>query len=457
MLKSTLRFVLASAAIMSAQAYAGGACGARNLNLTPGATGGEININWLSDAGRGATPKARFTNPATGETDHEAGGCATEFGRGEQSNKVTVRGLRPGARYRYSVSADGSSWGAEHDFTAMPAGAFRFAVIADAQLTEGAQYADSAYFSSPPTTAAGWAETVGKIAEARADFILSLGDQVDDGPDADTAAEYALFFAPAPLRSIPVSPVMGNHDFRSRLYGHNFNLPNEMDARDPATGVELFARRANYFHLCNNVLFVALNTSVKPGEGEARELADLFGKTLQAARDAYAGRYDWLVVAHHKSTASVAEHFASRDIQAYADAGFERLMTEHGVDLVLAGHDHIYAVSKPLRWCAEHGHSVPAGDGAGTVYMTLTTASGLKYYTPFSPREENADYPPLVDGRGGVNANAMNPPLSNARFVQNRKPGYTIADVDGAAMTLTTYSVDGDIVDKFTLKPAFGK
>jgi len=454
-----LATILVSIEFLTARAAEAAAFEAQNLNLTPGATTTEININWLSNPSQGSTPHARFINPATGKITHTAEGESERFGRGGQSNKVTVKGLRPGARYNYSVSPNGTDWSQEHDFAVPAAGAFRFAIVADVQVTAGEQASNSVYFSAIPTTAAGWAETVGKITEARVDLIVSLGDQIDDGPEADTAEEYEIFFAPPVLRNIPVAPSMGNHDMRSRLYGHNFNLPNEMDARDPpGTGFEIFARRANFFYLYNNILFVSLNTSAKPPNRAAAEpYVALFGDTLNAAKAMYAGHYDWLVVQHHKSTTGLADHFADHDIAAYVEAGFERLMTAHGVDLVLAGHDHVYSISKPMRQRPEDAFNVPAEDGAGTIYMTLTTASGLKYYDLFTPREEHSDYPILVNGKGSAAASADNPPLSVARYDQNYKPGYTIADVDGATLTLTTYALDGTIVDRVTLMPAFAK
>ncbi len=74
--------------------------------------------------------------------------------------------------------------------------------------------------------------------------------------------------------------------------------------------------KGNYYYLYNNVLFVTLNTGAYPGgndeenagndsvpsaeaENEAVGIIENFRKTLEAATEAYDGRFDWLLVTHH--------------------------------------------------------------------------------------------------------------------------------------------------------------
>ena len=70
---------------------------------------------------------------------------------------------------------------------------------------------------------------------------------------------------------------------------------------------------------------------------QAKPFIIKFNQVITDAKTANAGKYDWLIVQHHKSTASVAVHLADRDIQYYVEAGFERIMSEQKVDFVLAG------------------------------------------------------------------------------------------------------------------------
>jgi hypothetical protein len=329
-----------------------------------------------------------------------------------------------------------------------------------------------------------------KVGAAGVDFIAGVGDQVDLTANGDEQ-EYRHFLAPPELRSIPWAPSVGNHD-RHYPFQYHYNLPNEQEfeklqgaeygnaASDQYAVVEA---AGNYYYLYNNALFVVLNTSAYPTSKEAAEpIIDRFDQTLNAAKAANAGKYDWLFVQHHKSTASVADHIADTDIQYYVEAGFEELMTEHGVDFVMAGHDHVYARSYPLTGEKDGTPSDPdtaqGGDTIanpnGTIYVTMTTGSGLKYYDLYNQSgnlyvKDNENYPYLVnDEKGSVayaganisaGCSAAAPcaaigllPLSNAERLQAKEPQYTVVDVAGNTVTFNTYNTyDGAVIDSFTV------
>jgi 3',5'-cyclic AMP phosphodiesterase CpdA len=241
----------------------------------------------------------------------------------------------------------------------------------------------------------------------------------------------------------------------------------------------------NYWYRYNNTLFVVLNTSAYPtSTAAAAPIVKRFDDTLAAAKAGSPG-YTWLFVQHHKSTASVADHLADRDIQSYVEAGFEEIMTKHGVDFVLAGHDHVYARSYPLQGRSGGTPSVPdtTQGGAsirnpnGTIYITMTTGSGLKYYDLYNQSgnlyvKDNATYPYLINNQRGSAAymvgNAANTttnkdtlpwtshtgilPLSNAFCLQAKVPQYTVVEVAGNTVTFNTYSVNSDrSIDTFTV------
>jgi len=328
----------------------------------------------------------------------------------------------------------------------VPAGAFKFAVVGDPQLTTDLQ--------EP-----GWAATVDKIVSEGAYFIVSTGDHVDfvDGNEL----EYDKFFAPAGLRNLPFAPAVGNHDAHC-LFAYHFNLPNEQNFKPltcSSTGAEWSAANSgvgNYYYTYNRVLFIALNTSPYPDANSASNYISAFDAAIRAAKAANAGKYDWIIVQHHKSTQSVAIHASDTDIQSYVDAGFEKLMTKHGVDLVFAGHDHIFVRSKLLKQGDGDAHSVESKDNKGTIYVTVTTAGGLKYYPAFIALVNNQNYPYLADGSRGQTAlakgisNKQKWPLGMFNYSQNQLPEYTIVEVNGATMTVTTKTITGKLVDKFT-------
>jgi len=515
---------------------------AEMLGIVPGATINELKLTWWSTkAGKECSalkPLVRLISdddvkiiPSTSITTGQVnfGNLASKDRINSSDVKcyhqTTLTGLTPSKKYTYSVSADGETvgtgseerewnrkWSREYGYTAPSGGnAFKFAAVGDPQLTAnntGVNYGLQDPYSKykNQTTANGWKETVKKIAEEGAQLIVSVGDQVDKEDYSEN--EYQNFFAPTELHSIPLAPTIGNHDRHCIYYSH-YNMPNLQSApsvsdlsrcnptsnTDPQiTGVG----KGNYFYLYNNILFVVLNTAPYPAsKTEAQSLVDAYDAVIKKAKTAYNG-YDWLVVHHHKSTKSLANHASDIDIFYYVQAGLEKIMTDNGVDLVLSGHDHIYVRSHIMKWdasaelkCASaagsivpcssekpKGYSVRSADGVGTLYLTLTTASGLKYYPLYAGLACTAqnctyseDIPVLLDGTAGrtqlrlnyggmpaanivLEANQINSeklPLAMSLVDQKLVPSYTMFEVNGKSMRVTTRGIDGSFVDAFNI------
>jgi hypothetical protein len=93
----------------------------------------------------------------------------------------------------------------------------------------------------------------------------------------------------------------------------------------------------------------------------------------------------------------------------------------------------------------------------GPIYLTATTASGLKYYNIFDAEgiyvKDNAAYPYLVKGLAGSAAYLEgNLPLSTNVGLQNKKPEYTVIEVAGKTVICNTYDIDsGAAIDSFTV------
>jgi len=439
------------------------------LGLSPGNDTTEVRINWYSDgAATGKAAQARFIplnaeEELTEDARIQAIGTVNVASAGKTAHKVTVTGLVPGTSYKYSVSNDGTRWSEMYDFKVPAAGAFRFAIVSDPQIIIASAKIDprSRYPHTDTTVVHSWQETMEKIIASKASFIASGGDQVSP---ANNEACYTSFFSPPGLRSLPFAPVVGNHDGHM-IFRHHFNLPNEQDFDDISIVTQ---KMGQYFYLYNNVLFVVLNTgAANPGSAAAaKPFIDRYDQVITAAKRANEGKYDWLIVQHHKSTAGVAEHCADLDIQYLVEAGFESIMSRHNVDFVFAGHDHHYARSYPLSGKDGGLVSVPDRTKGGNsitnpgnpIYFTISPASGMKYYTVSADPyflydnvfgvKNNPVYPYL-----GLDANANstmagsvlymqgNLPVSNAKYVQPFMPSYTIVDVDGKTITIKTYTI----------------
>jgi len=345
------------------------------LGIVPGSTVAELNFAWYSGEGEKSFVRI-FEAGKLMATERGISGAASE---GKYFHKATAKNLKPNTEYTYSVSSDSSKWSVGYKFKTPHTESFKFAVVGDPQLSTD----ESIYVN--------WKTTVEKIEAAGASFILSLGDQVDE---PSNEKQYENLFAPPALKSISLAPTLGSHD-KHQIFNFHFNLPNVQPYE-------------NYFYLYNNVLFVALNTAdYVSNVEEAKPYIESFDAAISTAKAMYSGKYKWLIVHHHKSTRSIASHFADADIKSYVEAGFEALMDKHNVDFVLAGHDHIYVRSGK--------------------YMTFTTSSGLKYYDVY-----NDSLIATVD-----------------KYAQHKTPSYGIFEVKGDSISVSVYDVGNDVpIDK---------
>ena len=94
-------------------------------------------------------------------------------------------------------------------------------------------------------------------------------------------------------------------------------------------------------------------------------------------------------------------------------------MSQQNVDLVIAGHDHMYVRTKPIN---------------NVIYLTFIPAALSKFYPP----ENDLDKEPYVEKFYNYR---------NYRF----KAGFTFVDVSGGSMTLKSYDSDNYLIDEFTL------
>jgi len=456
------------------------------LGLTPGNDTTEIGVSWYFQGGAaGRVAQVRFFRGTleAGTGLIQATGTARAATPGFTTHQVTVRGLIPGSDYLYSVSGDGVNWSELHRLRIPPdTRNFRFAIVGDPQVKDMGLTVDPStrYPSLDTTIAEGWRMTMERIVAREPAFILSMGDQISN-QGSNTEGAWIDFFSPPGLRNIPFAPAAGNHDRAppdSML--HHFVIPNELiipGLRDNATW-------ANYFFLYNNILFVGLNTSGGtsnvPDPRVRSHIIPMFRQTLANATTQHAGNFDWLIVFHHKSTASVAYHVANFDIQEWVEAGFETLMSEFNVDFVLAGHDHVFARSFPLagkggglvsvpdttrggEWCDTMGggsYVIRNPRRGEPIYVTFTSSSGEGFYSVITDRtfpfpagrpfnQTNPVYPFLgvnpATGEatlaGAVSYLAGNLPVSNAVFHQPRVPSYTIVEVGPNSITFRTYPI----------------
>jgi hypothetical protein len=169
------------------------------------------------------------------------------------------------------------------------------------------------------------------------DVVITTGDNVypDGHPDRFDAAFFDPYRCLFRAR-VPFHATLGNHDVLTR--------GGRPELREPAFGME----RRNYVVRMSGVRFVLIDSN-------ALDRDRLRRLTRERAGDRFT-----IVAFHHP----VYSPGTVRGSTPGFRPGLPRIFRRRGVDLVLNGHDHIYAVTKPLN---KIRYAV-SGGGGGPLY-----------------------------------------------------------------------------------------
>ncbi|MFB7887775.1 fibronectin type III domain-containing protein [Cellulosimicrobium cellulans] len=386
----------------------------RDVALNVGADETQANVAWFSTLpGDGEVQWAR-ADEAGGEVDWQS--AATSSSRngtaadGATYHHATITGLEEDSAYVYRVGSATTGWSEPTTFTTGTFGdEFSALFIGDAQIGASGNAANDA---------TRWAANLDTMTARHPDtaFLISAGDQVEN---AGNTAQYTGFLAPRQMRELRFAVQDGNHDTASALYDQHYAMPNLSTEQ-----------RRDYWYAYNNVLVVAIDSNDSdPAEiaGHEAFLRDVIGSHGDA--------YDWVVVTFHHSLYSQAFHSRDTDVVRMREA-LSPVFSDLGVDLVLAGHDHIYTRSYlmegatpvvPAEAPAEGDVLTPDGDQV--LYLTGNSSSGSKFYD--------------FDGAKPW----------TARWEQSREASYSDLDVTPTSLTVTTYATGSQrVVDQVTLQ-----
>ncbi|MGD8861381.1 MAG: metallophosphoesterase [Myxococcales bacterium] len=248
---------------------------------------------------------------------------------GSRQFAASVDGLQPDHVYCYAVrDADGEVMGRTGFRTApAPGQAARVSFVA---------FGDSGYDGLDQEA------IFDQMRSVPADLMLSVGD-LAYGRGTVEQLEH-LFFEPyAPmLRSIPAYVVAGNHDYDTRggaPFRAMFALPENGGER---------GRERWYSFDRGPVHFVGLDSEV-----------DLHSQAEWLEQDLSDNRLPWVVVMVHRPPYSSGAHGSTMVVRE----AFSPIFEAHGVQLVLAGHEHDYERSVPIEGTT---YVVTGGGGRGT-------------------------------------------------------------------------------------------
>lgn len=376
-------------------------------------------VTWRTEK-RAETPQVQFA-PASANPDFmenavtiqaTAGSLDIGNGRAVTTYRANLQGLKPDSHYLYRAG-DGKNWGEWFEFhtaSEQPA-RFRFIYVGDAQndiKSRWSRLIRAAYARAP-----------------KAAFLLHAGDLVSSGYRDDLWGEWydSMEFIAA---TIPSLPIVGNHELEKpagtpqtlvlpAIWRHEFAYP--------ANGPDL-PDNESYSLDYQGVRFISLNVNIMEDEKnfEAnRPMIELMAAWVEAALKNNPNR--WTVISQHQGMYSMAQKRNYAKMREILLPLYDR----YHVDLVLQGHDHLYARSRKLA-----GGKIVAPDAPGTVYMI--SVSGPKMY------EVDHDlFDPLM-----------------AKVIPHTQMFQTV-DVNGDRMVLRAYSSEGEELDGFQLEKKNGQ
>ncbi|MDP2998835.1 MAG: metallophosphoesterase [Bryobacterales bacterium] len=216
----------------------------------------------------------------------------------------------------------------------LKANSVRFAVIGDMGTGEKPQY-----------------ELAGKMVEYRQkfpfEFVITVGDNIYDG---DAPADYeSKFERPYKLlldAGVKFYATLGNHDKPNQRFYKPFNMNGQQ----------------YYTHKNGNVRFFALDTNYM----NPQQLAWL-EKELQNAGS------DWAICYfHHALYSSASFHGSATELRGV----LEPLFVKYGVQVVFAGHDHVYERVKPQKGIQYFTEGASGSLRAGNLKKSALTAVG---------------------------------------------------------------------------------
>lgn len=278
-------------------------------------------------------------------------------------------------------------------------GETNFIAVADPQLgASGDLEADNA----------GWQNTVNQMAELNKnpDFLMSLGDQVNLPWDEKA---YSGFVEAKGMENFTVVPTLGNHDRANKAYSEHFNLPNLQNG-----GKNLAS--SDFYFTHNDTLFVSLNSESLDYKGHEETMK-------RAIADTKDQNPKWIVALTHRNPYSAGKHSDKLATKIRRDK-FAPLMKKYNVDLVLGGHDHSYSRSHVMngkdaqvKWDENGAAPQTYSNPNGTIYVTLNSASGSKFYE--------------LDGKKDY----------AVKSIQDNQPAYTKVNITKDYIEVLTYHV----------------
>lgn len=309
--------------------------------------------------------------------------------------QVELTDLEPDTLYRYRVGKN--TFSEDFLFKTASEGSFSFVHLTDPQFDNKT---NSQIFNNLLT----------KTLEINPDISFGLfsGDAVDKGGRADL---WEMFFEASNIRKMPFAMTVGNHEYYDA--GTNMTNNDYFTAHyfNPQNGPDRI-KGSTYYFKYHNALFFVIDTELQISVPQVQWFKDVMNKE----------QAQYVIVSMHKSFYGSKYQSQSITIRSM----WQRTFEEYGVDLVLSGHDHVYARSHLM-----YNNKVTDDLYQGITYI-IGGSSGSKFYPLDTTISGNSKY--------------------YAKAIENTSVA-NIITVDEEKISLNLIDLNGNTLDSHTIYP----
>lgn len=359
----------------------------------------QIVLSWTADPQTTQTVAWRAEGAAAGKVQYMKESDKTGDFSGAQEKDAVCSELYTGFNH-FEAELDNLQPGTTYAYRAGADGCWSEPATFTTAASTGSfsfMFMGDAHAGYYDTSAGVWQQL---LAQARASypdikFALQAGDLVDDAGEPGQWSQ--LFSAAAGVFDrIPLMTAPGNHESEHPdLYYKSFALPQNGPA-----GLEEHHYSFDY----GNAHIVVLDSNLMGNEGATYEAGiNWLENDLQSSSK------KWKFVMFHHPPYGVSSADAER-----ADMIKEKwvpVLERDGVDMVFVGHQHVYMRTYPIN---------------GLTYV-LGNAGNKCYVNP----EEHDYVAKIIDGEDST--------------------GYTVINIEGEALTMTTMDAGGNVVDEYKM------
>lgn len=412
------------------------------------ATGTSINIRWRTDI-------ATISRVRYGITPGSLPGLIENLSpKTEHDLKIT--GLSPNTTYWYSIEGGAGmlQGDGENYFKTLPVtgekSLYRIGVFGDC----GANNTNQLNVRN---------SVINYLGSNNMNAWILLGDNAyGNGTDLQYTSGFFNYYKDKFLKQSPLYPAPGNHDYgtpsgartnHNNPYYSIFTLPTAGEAGGYPSGTESY-----YSFDIGNIHFISLDSYGYGSDGKTMyDVPSAQSAWLIQDLEANTNK-DWVIAYWHHPPFTKGSHDSDNSstdndlIQIRSN--FIKILEDHGVDLILCGHSHVYERTKLLN--GYYGTSASFDESLYAISTSSgkydATTNSCPYYKKESTGNTGTLY--VVTGSSGQQGGAGSIPgfPHHAMYYSNKDDGGALMlEVEGNRLDAKWVASDGLIKDKFTM------